>query len=127
MKKLSLFATIVAAAALLAGAAIAQDFDPIADAEYIGYPDTDTAFAGRLAPMTPGPHSDAEWDEVAWGPGDRTVLVAATFDPFTDVEFLDTTGYGVPQTMVAAACSDHCSAKCGSDCSAHCGSACVKN
>ena len=125
MKTLNLIAIVITAAALLAGAAVAQDFDPIRDADYIGYPDTDTAFAGHLAQLPAGPHSDAEWDGPLGQGGVTSVLVAASFDPIRDADFLDTTGYRARGGAVAlAACADACGMDCGADCGSHCGDTC---
>lgn len=125
MKKLNPIAILIAATALLAGAALALDFDPILDADYIGYPDGDTAFAGHLAALPAGPLSDAEWDGPLGEAGMTSVLVAATFDPILDADFLDTSGYVARSDAVAmAACPDPCNMNCGADCTSHCGDTC---
>ena len=57
--------------------------------------------------------------------GVDTVLVAATFDPLLDADFLDTTGYAAAGGAVAmAACPDACGMACGAECTSHCGDTC---
>ena len=125
MKKLNLIAILVTATALLAGTALAQDFDPNRDADYIGYPDGDTALAGHLAALPGGPLSDAEWDGPLGETGVTAVLVAASFDPLLDADFLDTTGYmAAGDALAVAACTDACGMTCGADCTSHCGDTC---
>lgn len=103
MTKLNLIVTVISAAALLAGAAL----------------------AGHLAPLPAGPHSDAEWDGPLGHGGATPVLVAASFDPTLDADFLDTTGYQARGGAIAtAACADACGMACGMDCGAACGNHC---
>ena len=85
--KTTLITTIALVSLLLAGAAFAQDFHPILDADYLGDLGANDATT-VLDDMNPGPHFDADWDGPALNAADSPVLVVATFDPLLDADFL---------------------------------------
>ncbi|HPF70049.1 MAG TPA: hypothetical protein PLQ13_05205 [Candidatus Krumholzibacteria bacterium] len=126
--KTNLVITLAAALMLLAGSAFALDFNPIADADFIGYPAYDAAHTAVLSQADPGPGFDAEWN-ADLGPADAPVLVAATFDSVADADIL--AGRGTldagAATAVAAACAAGCMMDCGQACTAHCGTGCAVN
>lgn len=126
MRKPTLTTVLIAALALAAGAAFAQDFDPIRDADHIGYPDDATTFFGRYDPLSRGPHSDAEWDARGGLDGLTVALVAPTFGAIADADFLDTTGYDPAGAgaQAYAVCAAACTMACGADCADHCGTSC---
>jgi len=92
MKKQNLIlATALASVALFAVAASAADFDPIADADFLGdglhlIPET-----GRSIELSDGPGSDAEWGDDSNVTAEGTPVDVA-WDPITDADYLGTTG-----------------------------------
>lgn len=85
--KTTLVTTIALASLLLSGAAVAQEFHPILDADYLGYLGPNEE-ATVLDTSNPGPHFDADRGGPALTAEDSPELVVATFDPLLDADFL---------------------------------------
>ena len=88
--KTTLMTSIAVATLLLAGAAVAQDFHPILDADYLGESGTDATVAGRLDLNNPGPHSDSELDSS--GSANASRLVDGNFHTLLEADILGSQG-----------------------------------
>ena len=84
--KTTLITTIAIATVLLAGAAMAGDFHPILDADYLGYLGTDETVAAQLDLTNPGPHFDADLDDTI--PTAVSTVVSASFHLLADADIL---------------------------------------
>ncbi len=84
--KTNLITTIAIATLLLAGAASAQDFHPILDADYLGGQGVDETVGAQLNLDNPGPHFDADWD--GEGLTGASALVTASFHGLLDADIL---------------------------------------
>ena len=105
MKKQNLIITVaLAAIALTASAGFAADLDdalafhPIADADFLGGELHNAPDNGRSIVLTPGPGSDAEWDDEFARAGDDGRSVELALDPIEDADFLSNTGTSVAST-----------------------------
>ncbi len=88
--KATLITSIAVATLLLAGAAVAQDFHPILDADYLGELGTDETVAGQLDLNSPGPHFDSELGGESLTAGSN--LAAGSFHDLLDADILGTEG-----------------------------------
>ncbi len=84
--KTTLITTIAVATLLLAGAAFAQDFHPILDADYLSGQGNDEFVGAELSFDNPGPHSDADWD--GEGLTGASTLVSACFHDLLGADIL---------------------------------------
>ena len=76
--KTTLITTIALVSLLLAGAAFAQDFHPILDADYLGDLGANDATT-VLDDMNPGPHFDADWDGPALNAADSPFAILSLY------------------------------------------------
>ena len=84
--KTTLITTIAVATLLLAGAASAQDFHPILDADYLSGQGIDEIVGAQLNLDNFGPHSDADWD--GEGMIGASTLVSACFHDLLGADIL---------------------------------------